>query len=162
MSDTEDLVPNEESSKKQDSNPKLKVSSVLEDLEMIALQKGTSGIDINSFNDEQKNKLLEILRTNEENAFDYHKKRIDAIRDIELKRIDASIVNQKSLRILIYSVVIAVPVITLLILFYKENYFIPWLTFLTGLIGGVGISKILPSLYKTPSSDNPINNNEDE
>lgn len=140
------------------NTPKSKMKEVLEEFEMFALQRGSqSGIDISTFNDEQKNKLLEILSDNERNAFDFHTKRIDAIKDIEIKKIDASIVNQKSLRILIVTVVIVIPLITILILFFKDTFFIPWLTFLTGLLGGFGISKIVPVLYKQPSKENPIN-----
>lgn len=125
------------------------MKGVLEELEMFALQRGSqSSFDISTFNEAQKNKLLDIFSINEKNAFDYHTKRIDAIKEIEVKKIDASIiVNQKSLRILIVAVVITIPIITLLILFFKESFFIPWLTFLTGLIGGVGISKIIPAFY---------------
>lgn len=142
--------------------PKSKIKAVLEELEMFALQRESqSSFDVSTLNDTQKDKLLDILSINEKNAFDYHTKRIDAIKEIEIKKIDASIVNQKSLRILIVTAVITIPVITLLILFFKETFFIPWLTFLTGLIGGVGISKIIPELYKRPSKDNPIGDNSD-
>jgi len=144
------------------SIPKSKMKGVLEELEMFALQRGSqSSFDISTFNEAQKDKLLDILSINEKNAFDYHTKRIDAIKEIEVKKIDASIVNQKSLRILIVAIVITIPIITLLILFFKETFFIPWLTFLTGLIGGVGISKIIPVFYKQPSKENPINDNSD-
>jgi len=144
------------------SIPKSKMEGVLEELEMFALQRGNqNSFDISTFNEAQKDKLLEILSINEKNAFDYHTKRIDAIKEIEVKKIDASIVNQKSLRILIVAVVITIPAITLLILFFKETFFIPWLTFLTGLIGGIGISKIIPVFFKQPSKENPINDSTD-
>lgn len=167
MSDSgnDNLAPieNKEQAKEiQPQTPKSKIQGVLEEFEMLALHKdGHGGVDISTFNDGQKDALLDILRTNEKNAFDFHTKRVDAIREIEIKKIDASIVNQKSLRFLIIAIVVTIPIITLLILFYKETFFIPWLTFLTGLIGGVGISKIIPALYKQPSKENPINDNND-
>jgi hypothetical protein len=162
MSDSDDtkLIPADkpdEVSHVSPDSPKSKISGVLEELELITLQKSQqSNIDVNKFNDEQKNKLLDILGQNEKNAFDYHTKRIDAIKEIEIKRIDASIINQKTLKLLIIGIIIAIPAITLLILFYKETFFIPWLTFLTGLAGGVGISKIIPAIYRQPQRDNPI------
>ena len=120
----------------QPQSPQTKVKGVLEELEMFALQQSNqSDIDVSKFNDDQKNKLLDILSANEKNAFSFHSKRIDAIKEIEIKKIDASI------------------------LFFKETFFIPWLTFLTGLIGGVGICKIIPVIYKQPPKDNPINDN---
>ncbi len=167
MSDIENAeTPSEQSDDEinhlSTNGPKSKMKGVLEEFEMFALQRGSqSNFDISTLSETQKDKLLDILRINEKNAFDYHTKRIDAIKEIEVKKIDASIVNQKSLRILIVAVVITIPTITLLILFFKETFFIPWLTFLTGLIGGVGISKIIPSFYKQPSKDNPINDNTD-
>ncbi|HNS29002.1 MAG TPA: hypothetical protein PKL52_00580 [Tenuifilaceae bacterium] len=167
MSDIEKAETPQEQSREEinhlsSSIPKSKMKGVLEEFEMFALQRGSqSSFDISTFNETQKDKLLDILSTNEKNAFDFHTKRIDAIKEIEVKKIDASIVNQKSLRIIIIAIVITIPAITLIILFFKETFFIPWLTFLTGLIGGVGISKIIPVFYKQPSKENPINDNSD-
>jgi hypothetical protein len=168
MSDSDDNKP-QGSEKKEEvtsfnpDTPKSKVQGVLEELELFALQKGQqNSIDVNKFTDSQKDKLLEILEKNEDNAFKYHDKRLDALKEIEIKRIDASIVNQRTLKLLIIGLIIAIPAITLLILFFKETFFIPWLTFLTGLVGGVGISKIIPAIYKQPPRENPITENNSE
>jgi len=168
MSDKDNTKPQGAENKEEVTNfnpdsPKSKVQGVLEELELFALQKGQqNSIDVNKFNDSQKDKLLDILEKNEDNAFKYHEKRLDALKEIEIKRIEASIVNQKTLKLLIIGIIIAIPAITLLILFYKESFFIPWLTFLTGLAGGVGISKIIPAIYKQPSRENPITDNNSE
>lgn len=164
IEDAEGFPENGDDNKGHSSSdiPKSKIKGVLEEFEMYALQHGNQNLlDIAKFSDAQKDKLLEILSVNEKNAFEYHSKRIEAIRDIEVKKIDASIVNQKTLRILIVSAVVLLPLITLIILFFKESYFIPWLTFLTGLMGGVGISRMISRFYQQLSDKNPIENNSD-
>ena len=143
--------------------PKNKVQSVLQELEIMAMQKGSrNSLDISKLDKGQIDKLLDTLSENEKNAFAFHAKRIDAIKEIELKRIDASVINQKTIKVvLIGGLLIVVPAITLLILFYKETYFIPWLTFLTGILGGFGLSKVTSNIFRQPESKNPIKD-EDE
>jgi len=143
--------------------PKSKVHSVLQELEVMALQKGSKNtLDISKLDKEQLDRLLDTLAENERNAFAYHTKRIDAIKEIEIKRIDASVINQKTVKVVfIGGLLVVVPVLTGLILFFKETYFIPWLTFLTGIIGGFGLSKMTANIFKQPNSSNPIKEDDD-
>lgn len=143
--------------------PKKKVQAVMEELEIMAMQRGSgNSLDISKLDKEQIDKLLDTLSENEKNAFAFHTKRIDAIKEIELKRIDASVINQKTIKVvLIGGLLIIVPAITLLILFYKETYFIPWLTFLTGILGGLGLSKVASNLFRQPEARNPILDEDD-
>lgn len=143
--------------------PKNKVQSVLQELEIMAMQKGSrNSLDISKLDKGQIDKLLDTLSENEKNAFAFHTKRIDAIKEIELKRIDASVINQKTIKVvLIGGLLIVVPAITLLILFYKETYFIPWLTFLTGILGGFGLSKVASNIFRQPQTKNPIKDEDD-
>lgn len=138
--------------------PKKKVESVLQELEIMAMQKGSrNSLDISKLDKQQIDKLLDTLSENEKNAFAFHTKRIDAIKEIELKKIDASVINQKTLKIiLIGGLLVIAPLITLLILFYKEAYFIPLLTFLTGILGGFGLSKVASNVFRQPERKNPI------
>lgn len=79
--------------------PKNKVQAVLQELEIMAMQKGSrNSLDISKLDKEQIDKLLESISENEKNAFAFHTKRIDAIKEIELKRIDASVINQKNIQ----------------------------------------------------------------
>lgn len=93
MSDIENAETLPEQSGEEENHlstniPKSKMKGVLEELEMFALQRGSqSSFDISTFNEAQKDKLLDILSINEENAFDYHTKRIDAIKEIEVKKL---------------------------------------------------------------------------
>ncbi len=107
--------------------PGTKVKSILQELEVLALSKsrGSSGLDLSKLNEEQTSKLLDILGKNEDNAFEFHSKRLEASKEIELKRIDSSTVNQKTIRIIVVGALIVLPIITLLIMFYNDQYFVP-------------------------------------
>lgn len=143
--------------------PKKKVDAMFQELEIMAMQKGgRNSLDLSKLDKEQIDKVLDTMAENEKNAFAFHSKRLDAIKEIELRKIDASIINQKTLKFVLIGVLIFVlPAITLLILFFKVNFFIPWLTFLTGILGGFGLSKITSSIFKTQYSKNPIKEDEE-
>lgn len=138
--------------------PKNKVQAMFQELEIMAMQKGVrSTFDLSKLDKQQLDKVLDTMAENEKNAFSYHSKKLDAIKEIELRRIDASVINQKTVKIVLIGVLIFVlPVITLLILFFKDTFFIPWLTFLTGMLGGFGLSKVSGSLFKPEELKNPI------
>jgi hypothetical protein len=142
--------------------PKNKVQSIFQELEIMSMQKGSrNSLDLSKLDKAQIDKVLDTMAENEKNAFAFHTKRLDAIKEIELRKIDASVINQKTLKIvLIGGVLIIIPTITLSILFYKENFFIPWLTFLTGILGGLGLSKVT-SFFKPQDTKNPIKEAED-
>lgn len=142
---------------------KRQMHSMIQELEIMAMQKGgQSSIDFNKLDSSQIDKVLETMADNEKNAFAFHTKRIDAMKEIELRKIDASVIHQKTLKIVLIGVIVVIlPVITLSILFLKENFFIPWLTFLTGILGGFGLSKAATSLFKPIDTKNPIKEDED-
>ncbi len=144
--------------------PKSKVEAMFQELEIMAMQKGNSNsLDFTKLDKEQIDKVLDTMAENEKNAFAFHTKRIDAIKEIELRKINASVINQKTFKFVLIGVLIFVlPAITLLILFYKETFFIPWLTFLTGIFGGFGLSKITSGLFKSPEIRNPIKEDEED
>ncbi len=158
MSNIESVNPEgEESNKNKPSLSESKVQHILQELELFALQKGgRSSFDISKFSSVQIDKLLEILKTNEDNAFKFHIKRLETVEKIQIKKIDSTTINQKTIRIGIIGIIITIPLITLLILFFKENFFIPWLTFLTGVGSGLGLSKISKYIVKEPQLSNPI------
>lgn len=142
---------------------KRQMHSMIQELEIMAMQKGgQSSIDFNKLDSSQIDKVLETMADNEKNAFAFHTKRIDAMKEIELRKIDASVIHQKTLKIVLIGVIVVIlPVITLSILFLKENFIIPWLTFLTGILGGFGLSKAATSLFKPIDTKNPIKEDED-
>ena len=138
--------------------PKAKAQQILQEFEIMAMQKASRNtLDISKFDKDQINKLLEAAKENESNAFAFHTMRINAMKEIELKRIDASVVNQKTIRYLLWIGVLVVgPGLTILIMFFKEDFLVTWLTFITGLIGGAGLNKSLSGLLKQPEAKNPI------
>lgn len=143
--------------------PKSEVRAMFQELEIMAMQKGGHNtLDLSKLDKEQIDKVLDTMAENEKNAFDFHSRRLDAIKEIELRKIDASVINQKTLKFVLIGVLIFIlPTITLLILFFKDAFFIPWLTFLTGIIGGFGLSKIMSSAFKTQNTKNPIKEDEE-
>ena len=124
--------------------PKAKMHAMLEQFEYFLLQQkgGGEGIDISEFTDSQRDKLLEIISQNEGNAFKYHTKRIEAAERIELKRIGASTIDRRTRRYIAIFIPSIFLIITLCILFFKDDYFDTWLAFLIGLIGGAGGMKL--------------------
>jgi len=86
-------------------------------------------------------KILNLIEKNESKTYDYHCKKLETSKEIEIAKINAGIVGEKTHRLIALSLMIVLPVITCLILFFKETFFVPWLTFLTGSIGGFGIGK---------------------
>jgi hypothetical protein len=137
--------------------PESKVGHILQELEFFAMQqKGGRGLDIGSLNNEQFDRMLGLLAKNEDNALEFHKKRLDVIEKVSIRRIDASTTNQKTLRIFLIIAAVIGLAITGSILFFKEQFFIPWLTFLTGLFGGFGLNKIGRFILKEPPKGSPV------
>ncbi len=146
------------------SNNSRKMQSVLQELQIMATQKSSrGGFDISKFDKEQVDKLLDTVSENEKNAFQFHTKRLDAIKEIELERIKASSINKRTVKfVAIGAIIFVLPIITILILFFKDAFFIPWLTFLTGILGGFGISKMTTGLFKSQDKNPLLEEAEDE
>ena len=77
--------------------PKKKIQAMFQELEIMAMQKGgRNSLDLTTLDKQQLDKILDTMAENEKNAFSYHSKRLEVMRDIELRRIDASVINQKT------------------------------------------------------------------
>lgn len=138
-------------------NPESKVSQILQDIEILALQqKSSKGFDLSQLNPDQFNKFIGLLEKNEDNAFKYHEKRLTTIENIQTKRIEATTINQKTIRITMVICIIFIAIVTFVILLLKETFFIAWLSFLSGLAGGIGLAKIGKFFIKEPPINNPI------
>ncbi|MDI3520445.1 MAG: hypothetical protein PWR04_433 [Anaerophaga sp.] len=156
-SENSDNLPGENEKNTEVSSPyEKKVEHILEELEYLSLQNDSRGIKLADFTPQQKNKLLEIIEKNEDNAFQFHTKRLESLEKISLSKINSSTVNQKTIRWVLLGLLLVFVVLTIVILLFKDNYFIPWLTFLTGIGGGFGLSSVLKSLFKVPE----VNENE--
>lgn len=116
---------------------------VMESLQLLAQQRLSSGLDLSMFDKEQLDKLLDHMTVHEAKHYDFQTKRLDAIKRLELERIRATVLHKRTWRyIALGASLVVLPAVTVLILFYREQFFVPWLTFLTGVLGGVGLSKL--------------------
>lgn len=122
--------------------PKSKIEAILQSFELFALEKGRSSIDLNSLSEPQRDKLIDTIAQNEENAFKYHIKRLEVVESIESKRIHASTVDKRTFRYVSISILSLIAIITILILFFKDEYLQIWLAFIIGIVGGAGGIKL--------------------
>lgn len=138
-----------------------KISSVLDEYMLGQQMRNSAGvIDFSSLSEQQADKMVDMIIKNEEHNYDYMIKHLEAQSRFEDRRIEASIVNQKTVRYLLLGGGFLLFAVMVLILFFKETYFIPYLTFVTGLAGGVGIKSAAESLTgnrKPRSSDQEDN-----
>lgn len=129
-----------------------KIERVFEQVEMMALHKGDGGINFSTLNSEQKDKVLDVMKLNESHAFEYHKQKLQNDKEIKLAKINASIFTHKTSRYAGVLIIIVLAIITTAVLIYKDTFFITWITFLSGLIGGslggYGFGKISKSTDK--------------
>ncbi|AXJ00504.1 hypothetical protein CYPRO_1241 [Cyclonatronum proteinivorum] len=58
---------------------------------------------------------IDLLKQNEQNAFGYQSKRLDVIKEIESKRIDNSVILQKTVQTFIVATIVVLPLFTLVI-----------------------------------------------
>ncbi|MFN0036311.1 MAG: hypothetical protein ACKVUS_14700 [Saprospiraceae bacterium] len=68
-------------------------------------------------------------------------KRLEVAQDLRTKEINASVHTQRTTRYLSIGGLIAFAGLTLMILFFKDAYLVPWFTFIAGLAGGFGVGK---------------------
>lgn len=136
------------------------MEGMFEELTMMAMRKKDSGLDISNLSPGQVDKLLDTMAKNEENMFAYHTKKLETQKEIKFKEIGASIVGEHTNRYVYIGGLFIVALLTILIMVLQEKYFMNWLTFLTGLAGGFGLSKIPSKKNKTKNknSDDEENN----
>lgn len=126
-----------------EDEPKKSVSKVLQQLEVLAMRRGlTSEVELGDLNESQLDKVLEIAKLNEENAFQYHTKKLESDTELEKERISASVISQKTTRIIGLGLLLFFLIIFCIVLFLRPEYFVALLTFVTGLAGGFGLSKL--------------------
>ncbi|HEX8563605.1 MAG TPA: hypothetical protein VF676_11555 [Flavobacterium sp.] len=123
--------------------PKKQVKHMLQEIEVMAMQRmNKNSFDMSSLETHQVDKVLETMHTNEQNAFEYHKAKLSTYKEIRLKEIGASVITEKNHRYFGLALIGLLSLITLLILFFKDSYFITWMTFIAGLLAGKGLSKL--------------------
>ncbi|HAT62442.1 MAG TPA: hypothetical protein DCS83_07880 [Prevotella sp.] len=144
-----------------ESSEKENAASMLEQFQVMALKqfKGGGDFDLSVFSAEQKDKLLDIMSKNEDHAYEYSKLKIKSSESIVSKKIDASIVDQKTRRWVILFIIGVLFIIGLAILIFKDKFFISYLTFVAGLMGGTGLRFLFDkkniTVSSTPDSGDP-------
>lgn len=89
----EQIVDTPEISETQEGTHK-KMQGIMQQMEMMALQRSNrNNLDISTFDKDQKDKLLNLMEKNEDNAFAYSTKRLDVQAKLNLKALDASIID---------------------------------------------------------------------
>lgn len=156
---SDDLNSSKEESKiisdySQDVPPKMMIKAVLESLAINSTQNSNL-LDLNNLDSDQKNKLLEILHSNESNSYSYHIANLKYNHELNIKKIDASIVTQKTHQYISILLIIFVFCTTILVFLYKEEFVETWIIVLTSIFGGFGMSNLINS-RKTP--DTPTKN----
>jgi hypothetical protein len=130
-----DLIPTD-GEDKPTVEPKKKFEEVFEQLEMMSVNRG--GIDFNNLSDAHRTSMLDVLKQNEDHAYEYHKQKLSNEREIKLARIKAGIFSLKTNRIIVIVGFTILAILTMCILFFKDTFFNLWVSFVTGLIGGGG------------------------
>lgn len=132
-------------------NDEKKTKYMMREMTMMAMQRlNKPSFDISGFDKEQKDRLLDLMEKNESNAFEYSTKRLDVQERLSAKALDASITDQKTLRYVLWGGGVGIFILMILILFFKDEYFINYLVFVAGLGSGFGLKSLLPQMSSNP------------
>ena len=88
---------------------------------------------------------MDTVKQNEEHTFQYQIKKLEKESELKKQVIEASVIDQKTYRFVILGVLSIVFITTMVIIIFAREFFERWLYFLTGILGGFGISKISSS-----------------
>ena len=111
-----------------------KMKGMIQSLEMMAMQRSSrDNLDISKFTDAQRDKLLDIMSKNEDNAFKFHNKRLEVTEKLNTKIIESTTVSQRTIRYIGILALLLVFALMVIILVYKDQYFSVFLSFIAGL-----------------------------
>ena len=67
----------------------------LEQLEMMIMKQssGGNGLDISKLSEKQRDKVIDLMHKNEDNAFSYAKEKLRVTENLNVRALDASIVD---------------------------------------------------------------------
>ncbi|MDR1980378.1 MAG: hypothetical protein LBQ39_02000 [Tannerellaceae bacterium] len=126
---------------------------ILEELTMSVMRgEVRGGFDLSTLSEPQKDKVLELMQKNDENAYTYSRERLKTMENLNTKALDASIVNQKTFRYIAVGIIAVIFILLTLILFLKDEYFTTFLSFIMGVGSGLGIRDIGSKFMKMPKS----------
>lgn len=147
---------------KSNSNPAIsesRMEAIFEEMQMMSLQRGNKrSFDLSIFNDKQRDEMIEIAKLNEKNSFAYHQKKLEKEERETKMRLEAQQVNQKTLRYIAFMTIGVISILLTLILFIKTEFFTQFLTVVTALMGGAGLTKFLDNTTKRNNNQSKSEN----
>lgn len=119
------------------------LAAMMESVQMAMLQRSNhNSLDVSKFSEKQLDSVLDTVKQNEEHTFQYQIKKLEKESELKKQVIEASVIDQKTYRFVILGVLSIVFITTMVIIIFAREFFERWLYFLTGILGGFGISKI--------------------
>lgn len=132
-------------------------------LEMLIHQKGkNNSLEFKDLSDAQKSEMIVLMNKTEDNAFKFHTKKLDTFEKIETLKIKSTTSGHKTYRIIFICALFAALVVTLIILIWKDTFFQTWMAFLTGLMGGAGLSTMSKKLGVSEMKTRKFKDDSDE
>ncbi|MEZ4941936.1 MAG: hypothetical protein R3D58_13740 [Saprospiraceae bacterium] len=117
-------------------------------MEMLAMQSGRSQLDLSSLSPEERLAVLDIAKQKDQNIFTFQMERLKVDSELEKKRIESSTINQRTIKIGLFIILVLLGAVTFCTLFFKPEFFINWLSFIAGLLGGTGLTTLTKDLLK--------------
>lgn len=163
MSDLPANTESENDGESFPSQPGGKMKSLLQELEIMSLQKRREGaLSLGEFNSGQKDRILDLMARNEDNSLKFHTDRTDAIKEIELAKIKSANTNNTTIRIVLLGILAVFSILTIVILLFKDQYFSTWIAFVTGMMGGAGVTKGFSTINNKEDKGNAIVDDSDD
>lgn len=140
-----------------------KMKGMIQSLEMMAMQRSSrDNLDISKFTDAQRDKLLDIMSKNEDNAFKFHNKRLEVTEKLNTKIIESTTVSHRTIRYIGILALLLVFALMVIILVYKDQYFSVFLSFIAGLGGGFGLKGVFDKAVQKPTLVSDDNDDDDK
>lgn len=158
-----EALPEDDATSKNTGTPLM--MGMMKQLEGVIMERGkigSGGLDFSTLTKTQKDKVIDTLSKHEDNARDVYMKRLEVAQDLKTKEINASVVTQRTNRYLVIGGLVVFAILTLMILFFKDAFLIPWLTFVTGLAGGFGLGKSTSNPPEQKSSNSILKELDEE
>ena len=139
------------------------MKGMIQSLEMMAMQRSSrDNLDISKFTDSQRDKLLDIMSKNEDNAFKFHNKRLEVTEKLNTKIRESTTVSQRTIRYIGILALLLISALMVIILVYKDQYFPAFLSFIAGLGGGFGLKGGFDKVVQKPTLVSDDNDDEDK
>lgn len=145
-----DIIPSDEEEERS------RELDIFEQFSMFASQ-GSRGFNMDSLSDGQRDKMMDILGDHENNAYNYHLKKLEYSDERHKRELKSSDDRSSSQRNMIIIAGVALLVVTGCFMIFRQEFITHWFAFLGGLGGGYGASKVNISI----STQKPVKSSEE-